>query len=279
MNPSLVDEIQKEVLTKYNGDVDQFFNDIKQLFLTSQSEITQNNTLSKTKLGKPKDEIIVEVKNLSKEYKIGSEVTNALQNVNLSIKKGEMVAIMGPSGSGKSTFLNILAGLEKPTSGSTNVAGYDVARLTDNQASQFRNRVLGFIFQFFYLQPFLRIRENVEIPLFFADIPKSKRYIKSRKLLKDVGLEAKEKHLPKHLSGGQMQRIAIIRALINEPQIILADEPTGNLDRKTGNEVMNLLADINRESGTTIIIVTHDEKIAEQAHRIIQFEDGKIVTK
>lgn len=277
MNPSLLDDIQKEILTRYNGNVDQFINEIRQVVVPQTTDTNKDDVSHKPTLGRPKDELIVEVKNLCKNYKFGTEITKALQDVSLSIKKGEMVAIMGPSGSGKSTFLNILAGLEKPTSGSINVAGYEVAKLTDNQASQFRNRVLGFIFQFFYLQPFLRIRENVEIPLFFADIPKSKRYLKSKKLLQDVGLESKQNYLPKHLSGGQMQRIAIIRALINEPQIILADEPTGNLDRKTGNDVMSLLADINRESGTTIIIVTHDEKIAEQTHRVIKFEDGKII--
>ena len=277
MNPTLLREIQTEVASKYAGDLDLFLSEISNAFSDNKPIEKTNKNVSKPKLGTPTNEVIVDIKNLCKNYRVGSDTVKALDNVTMTINKGEMIAVMGPSGSGKSTFLNMLAGLEKPTSGSVNIAGYDVAKLNDNEGAQFRNRILGFIFQFFYLQPFLRIRENVEIPLFFADIPKHKRYIRSKKLLSDVGLQDKENHLPKHLSGGQMQRIAIIRALINEPKIILADEPTGNLDRKTGNDVMELLAKINREAGTTIIIVTHDEKIAEQTHRVIEFEDGKII--
>lgn len=218
---------------------------------------------------------IIQLKNITKFYKVGTEVVKALRGVDLTIKKGEYVAIMGPSGSGKSTLMNILGCLDTPTGGEYFLNKDDVSKKTDNDLARVRNREIGFIFQTFNLLPRYDARENVMLPLIYAGISKKERLEKASETLQSVGLGDRMAHRPNELSGGQRQRVAVARALVNNPSIILADEPTGNLDSKTSIEIMKLFADIHR-LGNTLILVTHEEDIAFYAHRIIRIIDGKI---
>ncbi|BDQ04755.1 MAG: macrolide ABC transporter ATP-binding protein [Candidatus Dojkabacteria bacterium] len=220
---------------------------------------------------------IIELRSVYKKYgKIKQEVV-VLQNINLNIYTGEIVALVGPSGSGKSTLLNLIGGLDQPDSGDVIVDGRNLGGLNDNELSVFRNQTIGFVFQFFYLQPYLTAQENVEIPLVFRGESRAVRSQKARRVLEQVGLSARISYLPNQLSGGQVQRVAIARALVNSPKIILADEPTGNLDMNTGTEIINLLKQINANLHTTMVIVTHDLNVAKHAHRVIEISDGKIV--
>jgi len=197
----------------------------------------------------------------------------ALKNVNLEINSGEFVSIMGPSGCGKSTLLHVMGCLDKPTKGKVIINGRDVSKLSDEELARIRNRYIGFVFQSFFLLPVLSALENVMIPgMISGNIDEEK----ARKLLEFVGLKKRENHLPSQLSGGERQRVAIARALINDPKIILADEPTGNLDSKSGRDVLRLLSRLNR-SGVTVVVVTHDESVAERAERVIYMKDGKII--
>jgi putative ABC transport system ATP-binding protein len=218
---------------------------------------------------------VVEVKNLVKTYKLGDEVLNALDNVSCNIQAGEFVAIMGPSGSGKSTLANIIGGLDKPTSGSVVVDGKDLSRVHDRQLSDYRNHHIGFVFQSFNLQGNQTALENVMLPLLFSKTKPSERKKRAKECLEAVGLGDRLKHKPNQLSGGQRQRVAIARALAVNPSIILADEPTGNLDSARGEEIIKLLKKLNQQ-GITLIVITHDLSIARQAHRVIQIKDGKI---
>lgn len=218
---------------------------------------------------------IIQLKNITKFYKVGTEVVKALRGVDLTIKKGEYVAIMGPSGSGKSTLMNILGCLDTPTGGEYFLNKDDVSKKTDNDLARVRNREIGFIFQTFNLLPRYDARENVMLPLIYAGIGKKERLEKASETLQSVGLGDRMAHRPNELSGGQRQRVAVARALVNNPSIILADEPTGNLDSKTSIEIMKLFADIHK-LGNTLILVTHEEDIALYAHRIIRIIDGKI---
>ena len=218
---------------------------------------------------------IIQLKNITKFYKVGTEVVKALRGVDLTIKKGEYVAIMGPSGSGKSTLMNILGCLDTPTGGEYFLNKDDVSKKTDNDLARVRNREIGFIFQTFNLLPRYDARENVMLPLIYAGISKKERLEKASETLQSVGLGDRMAHRPNELSGGQRQRVAVARALVNNPSIILADEPTGNLDSKTSIEIMKLFADIHK-LGNTLILVTHEEDIAFYAHRIIRIIDGKI---
>ncbi len=219
---------------------------------------------------------IIELKNLFKFYQVGSEVIKALRNINLSIYKNEYVAIMGPSGSGKSTMMNILGCLDTPTYGQYFLNGKDVSKMNDNELAEVRNKEVGFVFQTFNLMPRYSALENVALPLVYAGVKKQERIELAREALEKVGLGDRIMHKPNELSGGQRQRVAIARALINKPSIILADEPTGNLDSKTSVEIMRLFGDIHSQ-GNTIIVVTHEEDIAGYAHRIIRLRDGKIL--
>lgn len=219
---------------------------------------------------------VVEINNLYKTYKLGEVDVEVLKGINLSIQSGEFVSIMGPSGSGKSTLLYLIGGLDKPTSGSVKINGKEIAVMNDKEESVMRRRDIGFVFQFYNLIPNLNVEENVMLPV-LLDGKKIKDY-KNRldELLEIVGLSERRHHTPRELSGGQQQRVAIARALINEPDIILADEPIGNLDSKSGTEIMQLLRRINREKGKTVIQVTHSKEAAEYGNRIVNVRDGRV---
>ncbi|WP_416389687.1 ABC transporter ATP-binding protein [Serpentinicella alkaliphila] len=221
-------------------------------------------------------ELMIEIKNLFKTYKNGSISVQALDGVDLRIEEGEFVAITGPSGSGKSTFMNILGCLDRATEGLYVLAGEKIEALSDNELADIRNRKIGFVFQSFNLLPRTTALKNVELPMLYAGINKKERKQRSLDALARVGLADRVDHKPNELSGGQKQRVAIARALVNNPSIILADEPTGNLDSKSSQDVMELFKQLNNE-GATIIIVTHEAEIAEQTNRIISFRDGKML--
>ncbi len=217
---------------------------------------------------------MITVKDLSKVYRTDEIETLALENVNLDIREGEFVSIMGPSGCGKSTLLNMLGLLDAPTTGSIEIDGQKTGGMRDKQLAAFRNRTLGFVFQSFHLIPTLSVLDNVELPLLYRHVPSKERRRAAEEVLARVGLSHRMKHFPSQLSGGQCQRVAIARAIIGNPKIILADEPTGNLDSKMGAEVMDILHGLNRDDGRTIVMVTHNEEQARQTSRIIRFFDG-----
>ena len=218
---------------------------------------------------------IIKITDISKVYKIGTETIYALQKIDLSILKNEYVALMGPSGSGKSTLMNILGCLDTPSSGEYILNNNSVATMTDNQLAEVRNKEIGFVFQTFNLLPRNTTLENVALPLVYAGMPKAEREARAKEVLEQVGLGNRMQHRPNELSGGQRQRVAIARALVNKPAIILADEPTGNLDSKTSVEIMGLFEEIHK-NGNTIILVTHEEDIANHAHRIVRLKDGLV---
>lgn len=218
---------------------------------------------------------IINIEHIAKIYQVGLEEVRALRDVSLRIDKNEYVAIMGPSGSGKSTLMNMLGCLDTPTSGKYEFNGVNVSEMNDNELARIRNKEIGFVFQTFNLLPRSDALHNVELPLIYAGVSYSERREKAYKALVDVGLADRVHHKPNELSGGQRQRVAIARALVTNPSIILADEPTGNLDSKTGEEIMNLFNEI-QQKGNTIILVTHEEYIAEHAARIIRLKDGLV---
>ncbi|HNU80288.1 MAG TPA: ABC transporter ATP-binding protein [Bacillota bacterium] len=218
---------------------------------------------------------MIEICNMSKIYRIGNVAVKALDNISLSIKQHEFVSIVGPSGSGKSTLMNMIGCLDVPTSGEYCLDGMEVSGLTDDQLAYIRNHKIGFVFQGFNLIQKLNALENVELPLIYQGIPTSERYERSVEALKLVGLEDRIHHRPAELSGGQQQRVAIARALVGNPQIILADEPTGNLDSKSGKDIINLLKELHLK-GSTIVLITHDNDIAMMAERIVRIQDGQI---
>ena len=219
---------------------------------------------------------LIEVRDLIKTYQSGEEELNALDGVSFSIGRGEFVAIMGPSGSGKSTTMNMLGCLDSPTSGSYVLDGDDVSDLSSDELAHIRNRKLGFVFQGFNLLPRLSALDNVALPLVYASVEPEERRARAAEALEKVGLGSRMKHRPNQMSGGQQQRVAIARALVAEAPVILADEPTGNLDTKTSDEIMGILSDVN-ESGKTIVLVTHEPDIAAYASRVLRFKDGKLV--
>jgi len=219
--------------------------------------------------------MLIDLKNIVKDYQVGLEAVHALRNVDLSIDKGEYVAVMGPSGSGKSTLMNILGCLDTPTSGIYALNKINVSTMNDDELAEIRNREIGFVFQTFNLLPRATALHNVELPLIYNGTPASQRREMAEKALEKVGLKDRMHHRPNELSGGQRQRVAIARALVNTPSIILADEPTGNLDTRTGDEIMEIFESIHDE-GNTIIMVTHEEYIAEHSDRIVRLRDGMI---
>lgn len=222
-------------------------------------------------------ERLIEVRDLVKTYKSGDSFLNALDGVSFAIDQGEFVAIMGPSGSGKSTTMNMLGCLDSPTSGTYLLDGRDVSRLSSDELADVRNRKLGFVFQGFNLLPRLNAQDNVALPLVYAGVSPKERASRAREALERVGLGDRVRHRPNQMSGGQQQRVAIARALVGRAPMILADEPTGNLDTKTSNEIMALLLEVNDE-GKTVVLVTHEPDIAEYASRVLTFKDGKLIS-
>ena len=219
--------------------------------------------------------MIINVKDIKKSYTVGTQEVNALRGINLSVKKGEFISIMGPSGSGKTTLMNIIGCLDTPSSGEYELNGSLVSKLEDDELARIRNKEIGFVFQSFNLLAKNSVLENVMLPLKYAGFNKSEAVKKSNEVIDKVGLTDRLAHTPAELSGGQQQRVAIARALVNKPSIIFADEPTGNLDSKTGKEVMTIFKELNA-SGQTIILITHEESIANQSNRIITIKDGLI---
>lgn len=233
---------------------------------------------NENKTENPANSPIIKLEGISKVYRTKEIETIALDNINLSVNKGEFLSVMGPSGCGKSTLLNIIGVLDKPTAGDVKILGQDCNTLNDAQLSHFRNRNIGFVFQSFHLIPSLNVAENVELPLIYrSGLSARERKERVEKVLERLEMSHRIKHLPAQLSGGQCQRVAIARAIVGNPDIVLADEPTGNLDSKMGAEVMELLHRLNKEDGTTIVMVTHNEAQARETDRIVRFFDGRII--
>lgn len=259
-------------LSLYDGDVEAASLALRQAAgLTSQ----KRKPTIKVSADAP---VIVKLQNVSKAYKRGKQKITALDNVSLEIQHGEFVALTGPSGSGKSTLLQLIGALDKPSEGTIIVNDQEISRLSDRKLSIFRNQTIGFVFQFFYLQPFLNLQTNLEVPAMFKRTKRHLRHQRALDLAEAVGLKARIQHLPKELSGGQMQRAAIARALNNTPKLILADEPTGNLDQANGRAIIDLFEQVRRDFGTTVVIVTHDHAIAARADREIMLTDGQVVS-
>jgi putative ABC transport system ATP-binding protein len=219
--------------------------------------------------------LVIKIRKITRDFKMGGEILRVLKGIDLDIERGEYVALMGPSGSGKSTLMNILGCLDTATSGSYELNGVNVSTMTDDELAEIRNKEIGFIFQTFNLLPRTTALENVALPMIYAGVSKADRIKRAEKVLADVGLADRMDHRPNELSGGQRQRVAVGRALVNNPSIILADEPTGNLDSKTSEEIMNLI-DAIHQAGNTVILVTHEEEIAQRAKRVIRLRDGEV---
>ena len=261
------DKLANQYISLFGGDLDEA---IKYLSIVSLSQ----NKKSQIKNNNP---VIIQLESVSKNYKVGKQRVDALKDVSLEIKQGEFVALTGPSGSGKSTLLQLIGALDKPNSGDVKVDNQLIQKLSDRQLAIFRNKTVGFVFQFFYLQPFLSLQTNIEVPAMFARTKSGLRHQRTKELADQVGLSERLKHRPKELSGGQMQRAAIARALLNGPKIILADEPTGNLDSVNGSAIIDIFEKIREQYNTTIVIVTHDKMVAQRADREIVLKDGEIL--
>ncbi len=222
---------------------------------------------------------MITLENVKREYKMGTEAVHAVAGVSLNVADGEFLALVGPSGSGKSTLLHLIGGLDRPTSGSVSVDGQDLGKAGDKELSRYRNGNVGFVFQAFNLHPTFNALENVAIPLIFAGVSKKERLRRAEHALDEVSLSRRLKHLPNQLSGGERQRVSIARALVVNPRLIVADEPTGNLDTKTGSHIMELLGQLNKEKGITIVVATHDVELARRAGCVIHLRDGVIVSE
>lgn len=261
-----------------NQNQDQIITDPTSDVTSSGDDLTTNlNTNKETSPLFQTTDIILSVRNVSKSYKRSKQKINALNGVSIDVRRGEILALTGASGSGKSTLLQLMGGLDKPTNGTIEVDGLDLSKLSDARLSTFRNQTIGFVFQSFYLQPFLRLNKNVEVPSMFAHTKRDQRRGRIHELMARVGLDTREDSLPKEISGGQLQRAAVARALINNPKILLADEPTGNLDSVNSEGIIDLFEEIRKEFGTTIIIVTHNQEIAARADRQLVMSDGVFV--
>lgn len=222
-------------------------------------------------------QIVVELVDVTKTYRLGEVDVQALRGVNMKVNRGDIVAIMGPSGSGKSTILNLVGALDRPTSGKVIIAGKNISRMSENKLGEIRRDSIGYIFQFYNLIPVLTAYENVELPMLIAGVGKEKRSARARELLELVGLADRARHRPDELSGGEQQRVAVARALSKKPPLVLADEPTGDLDSKSGMQVMTILRDLSKKELSTVVLVTHDHQMASLADRILEIRDGRIV--
>ncbi len=220
---------------------------------------------------------MIQIRDLKKDYRLGDETVHALAGVSLDLPAGEFAAFVGPSGSGKSTLLHLVGGLDTPSAGSIVVEDHDLSQASDNELASYRNHNIGFVFQAFHLHPTYTALENVAIPLLFSGVGKAERLERARAALEAVGLANRAGHLPNQLSGGERQRVSIARALVGNPRIIVADEPTGNLDTANGARIMDLLGNLNKDQGITLIVATHDAELARRAHRVVNLRDGLIV--
>jgi putative ABC transport system ATP-binding protein len=225
------------------------------------------------------NDVVVKIENLEKVYHLGEISVHALRGVNMTLNRGEFVVVMGPSGSGKTTLLNIIGTFDKPTRGKVYVDGQDLTILSEKELTKIRRHKIGFIFQFYNLIPVLTAFENIELPMLISGIPKRERQQRTKQLLQTVGLSDRMEHRPDELSGGEQQRVAIARSLANKPSLILADEPTGDLDTKTGSEVVRVLHDAAKQENVTVVVVTHDPIVGEKADRIIEMRDGRILSE
>lgn len=260
----------KALFEAFNGDTSRA--------ISEAQKFAELDRLSRqSHLPRPQGAVLLTTEGLTKTYKLGRQKLEVLKGINLTIYEGEFVAITGASGSGKSTLLQLLGGLDKPTTGVINFERKNLGKMSDGELSRFRRQSVGFVFQFFYLQPFLKLSTNLEVPGMFARTKKGDRKDTVVNLSERVGLVDRLKHLPRELSGGQMQRAAIARALVNKPKIILADEPTGNLDSINSKAIIDLFEEIREELGTTVVIVTHDQTVADRADRVITMRDGVLI--
>lgn len=266
-NPALKDHLAA-ILDHFQGDLEEATRALSDL-----SEQDQPSRHLKHEYGAT----ILKADHASRQYKLGrSNKVAAVRDISLEVRQGEFLAITGPSGSGKSTLLNLIGGLDKPDSGTVVVDGHDLSKLSDAKLSEFRNRTIGFVFQFFYLQPFLNVRTNLMVPGMFSRLPSSELESRVAELAEAVGIADRLQHRPSELSGGQMQRAAIARALLNRPKIVLADEPTGNVDRANAHAIIELFAKMRDRYRATVIIVTHDPEVARQTDRTLTLRDGSI---
>lgn len=267
-------KLKKIIEEHYGGEKEAFLRDVQ---LLTQNDKPTHEAKQTSEAMPDTRSTILSVNHLTKRYEMKAGVVTALNDISTEFGEGELVAIMGPSGSGKSTLLNLIGALDTATEGDVTVGGKSIREMTEATRTTHRNQTVGFVFQFFYLQPFLDVVRNVETPLMFRNMRRSERRELAEKAVQSVGLSDRMHHMPNQLSGGQMQRVAIARALVTEPKIILADEPTGNLDQKTGREILTLLKRISREKNTTVIIITHDEMVREYVDRTIYLSDGNLL--
>lgn len=267
--------VVRQILKEFDGDIDAASAAMRE-YLALHPEVLVGDRPAVRPSTLPSTPVLLSVRDLVKIYKLGKQRITVLDGITFDIHEGEIIAITGASGSGKSTLMNLLGGLDKPTSGDILVGGTSLAKLSDGKLSAFRRQTIGFVFQFFYLQPFLKLRRNLEVSGMFARTKRKDRTQRVNELAEKVGLTDRLNHYPKELSGGQMQRAAIARALLNNPKVLLADEPTGNLDSKNGEQIIQLFESIRQEFSTTVIIVTHDQQIARRADRIINLSDGRL---
>jgi len=266
----------RQILKEFDGDVDAASAAMRE-YIELHPDVLIGSKPRLIEPFTPTTPVLLSVRNLVKIYKLGKQQITVLDSISFDIHEGEIIAITGASGSGKSTLMNLIGGLDKPTKGEVLIGETSLAKLSDGKLSTFRRQTIGFVFQFFYLQPFLKLRRNLEVSGMFARVKRQERERRVAELAEKVGLADRLNHYPKELSGGQMQRAAIARALLNNPRIILADEPTGNLDSKNGEQIIELFESIRKEFGTTVIIVTHDKDIARRADRTINLFDGRLV--